>query len=116
MLRALLDFMEKKLVAILSEAGPRGLALRKIVKHVFNEENSLFSPVDIGEVERKVAGCLRRHSGKSGDMFVRPVRGRYALNRGNKRVRAILSELANRDEAPRQTAATDPSWPQLDLF
>lgn len=118
MLRALLIIMEKKLVVILAEAGPAGLPLRKIVKHVFNQENSLFAPVSISDVHGKVASYLRYHSHKRGDMFLRPSHGRYALNRSNKRVRAILAEVGRKDDTDTANQATtpDPSWPLLDLF
>lgn len=117
MLRALL-IMVKKLVVILAEAGPKGLPLRKIVKHVFNQENSLFAPVSIDEVQGKVARFLRYHSRESGDMFLRPSHGRYALNKSNKRVKAIMAEIGGKDDTAtaNQTTAPDASWPQLDLF
>lgn len=109
--------MEKKLVVILEEAGPEGLTLRKIVKHVFNLENSLFNPVSIVEVQRKVASYLRYHSSKQGDMFLRPSHGRYALNRNNKMVKNILAGInGNQDDALSKSNTTDPNWPQLDLF
>lgn len=109
--------MEKKLVVILDEAGPEGLSLRKIVKHVFNLQNSLFNPISLNEVQRKVASYLRYHSGKQGDMFLRPSHGRYALNRSNKKVKDILAGLDGMGDASASRSNTaDPNWPQLDLF
>lgn len=109
--------MEKKLVAILNEAGPEGLSLRKIVKHVFNLQNSLFNPISLNDVQSKVASYLRYHSGKQGDMFLRPSHGRYALNRNNKKVKDILAGLSGMNDASAsQSNTADPNWPQLDLF
>lgn len=110
--------MLRDLVVILSEAGAEGLPLKKIVKHVYNLENSLFNPLNYDDIQKKVTAYLRRRSLRASDMFLKPCRGRYSLNFNNARIKVILADIDNEgNDADGGNGFKDYSdWPMLDLF
>ena len=70
-----------EILFILSEAGERGLSVKKIARHVFNNCNNLFSEIAYGDVYRQVACYLSRNSRAAGSIVERTdVRGVYRLN------------------------------------
>lgn len=70
-----------EILFILSEAGERGLSVKKIARHVFNNRNSLFDEIAYDDVRRQVACYLSRNSRTAGSIVERTdVRGVYRLN------------------------------------
>ncbi len=75
---------DSEILYVLKEAGEKGLSIRKIARHVFNNRNSLFDIVSLDDVHRYVAWYLIRNN-KSANSFIErtDVRGVYRLNRSN---------------------------------
>ncbi len=75
---------EKEIVAILKQAGRRGLPVRHIARHVHHEVNSLFDEVDFEDVYRSVGNFVRYHSRGKQDLFRRAKGyGYYRLNKNS---------------------------------
>ena len=81
------------IVKVLYEAGENGLRLRLLSRHVFNDVNSLFEPVDREDVHDFVARYVPAHAKDSTSMFERCSHGIYRLNFNCLGTRLILSEL-----------------------
>lgn len=75
---------DSEILYVLREAGAKGLSIRKITRHVFNNRNNLFDVVSLDDVHRYVAGYLARNSKPKGSFIERTdVRGVYRLNLSN---------------------------------
>lgn len=73
---------ESIIIDILLEAGPNGLALHKIARHVHNTVNTLFDMKDYADVYADVRKIIYKNSRNSYSLFKRTsVRGRYKLNK-----------------------------------
>jgi hypothetical protein len=77
---------DETIIRVLSEAGSDGLSIRKIVRHVYNSNNSFFESADINEIHSYVVKFLHDHSRKSffGNALIEPV-GRRGVFRINKK-------------------------------
>lgn len=73
--------MVQEILNILREAGDRGLSLRKIVLHVYNQQNDLFHTVSMQETKMEVKKFLLANSRKPNGLVERVRRGVYRLNR-----------------------------------
>lgn len=75
---------DHEILFVLTEAGEKGLSVKKIARHVFNNRNGLFDVVPFEDVYNHVAGYLKRNS-KSNDSIIERtgVRGVYRLNQSN---------------------------------
>lgn len=81
---------ENEIIRVLCMAGPCGLSVHKIALHVHGACSSLFSPLDIGNVQGEVAAWLARNSRGSNAMVCRTGRrGVYSLNYQSKAVRQL---------------------------
>jgi hypothetical protein len=78
---------DETIIHVLSEAGPDGLSIRKIVRHVYNSSNTFFDSVDIQEIHSYVVKFLHEYSRKSyfGIALVEIVnrRGVYRVNKNS---------------------------------
>ena len=65
----------------MNEAGEKGLSVKKIARHVFNKNNSLFNEITFDDVYRQVAFFLNKNSKSAGSIIERTqARGVYRLN------------------------------------
>ena len=75
---------DSEILFVLTEAGEKGLSVKKIARHVFNNCNGLFDVVPFEDVYHYVACYLKRNS-KSNDSIIErtSIRGVYRLNQSN---------------------------------
>ncbi len=72
---------QRQLVAILKEAGEKGLPLNKIARHVYNSSCTLFESPSFDKVYADLAQFLSRQSHLADGMVKRTgTRGVYAIN------------------------------------
>lgn len=72
---------QRQLVAILTEAGEKGLSLSKIARHVYNSSCTLFESPSFDKVYADLALFLSRQSRLADGMVKRTgTRGVYAIN------------------------------------
>lgn len=76
---------DRDIIFVLSEAGPKGLSIKKIARHVFNHNNGFFSVVSFDDVYHYVSAYLIRNS-KSPDSIIEKtdIRGVYRINISSK--------------------------------
>lgn len=105
---------EREILAILTEAGNKGLSVGKIARHVFNASNSIFEPIAFDEVRGTVGRYLRTQaSRKSGVVKRGDRRGIYCINLHSKDTRQLLLKLF----PPKDEAGENPPADQsLSLF
>ena len=53
---------DRDIIFILNEAGPKGLSVKKIARHVYNHNNGFFNVVSFEDVYRYVSSYLIRTS------------------------------------------------------
>lgn len=72
---------DRDILHILIEAGPKGLSIKKISRHVFNRNNDFFNVVEFDDVYRYVSSYLARNS-KLPDSIIEKTgsRGVYRIN------------------------------------
>lgn len=100
--------LEDKILAVLAEAGRKGLSIKKTSIHVYNMSASFFDELTFEEVWAAVARYLGREGKKRGSYVARAtVRGRYRLSSaGRCRVRAAIERQAS-DEAADSAVASE---------
>ncbi|MCD8296219.1 MAG: hypothetical protein LUC88_01445 [Prevotella sp.] len=62
---------EKEIINVLSEAGRKGLSIKKIARHIYNNKNSLFDELSFEDVHKSVAGFLQRNCKKRNSIVER---------------------------------------------
>lgn len=96
---------DRDIIFILSEAGPKGLSIKKIARHVFNHNNGLFNVVSFDDVYHYVSSYLIRNS-KSADSIIEKtdVRGVYRINLSSRTTNQLqfifCDEEASEPEKP----------------
>lgn len=97
---------------ILKEAGPAGLSVRKIARHVYNEQNTLFDDVDFAVVHRSVQQYLTRNSRRPKAMY-KPTGtwGTYRLNMRSPKIQELLR--GSRGEAAPENTPSEQQLPLL---
>lgn len=95
---------DREINYILAEAGIKGLSLKKITKHVFNNRNSLFETVSFEDVYRYVSAYLKRNS-KNADSIIEKAetRGVYRINMSAKSTGQLMFDFKERDETDEKT-------------
>ncbi len=82
---------EKQITSILYEAGPKGLPVSKIARHVHNEVNSLFERVEFDAVYADVRRFIYRNSRNPHSLFEHAQHwGYYRLNTSSERYRELF--------------------------
>ncbi len=71
---------EKDILLLLSEAGEKGLLVRKISCHIFNTYNSFFLPLDAEDVHREVKQSLIKISKRPNSTIGKMSKGIYCIN------------------------------------
>lgn len=107
-------------MAILTEAGEKGLSLNKIARHVYNSSCTLFESPSFDKVYAELAQFLSRQSRLSDGMVKRTgTRGVYALNDKWALFRQMVidfDELEPGEIAEQQETAVDDKSLMLPLF
>ncbi len=62
---------EKEIIYVLNEAGRKGLSIKKIARHIYNNNNSLFDELSFEDVHKAVAGFLQRNCKKRNSIVER---------------------------------------------
>ncbi|MBR4388675.1 MAG: hypothetical protein IKT00_05815 [Prevotella sp.] len=88
----------ENILKVLREAGPQGLHVAKISRHVYNGMNSLFEQRDYEEVHHKVNIFLIRQVKKKRPLVVRLRRGVYKINRKALREMELLFKFKEMTE------------------
>lgn len=86
------------------EAGPQGLSVRKIARHVFNENNGFFCEVDYEAIHLAVRQYLQRQSARRDGLVRRVSHGIYQINTKTDEARQLILEFKDDDS----TAAPKP--------
>ena len=113
------DTLERHIIDILAEAGPRGLRVGKIVRYVFNASNSMFAPADMSEVTRYVRNYVRQNSRRSNSILAGTGKwGVYKLNMRSPSARALLREIngVSDDDSVKPAAGEPADANELTLF
>lgn len=90
---------DRDIIFVLGEAGPKGLSVKKIAKHVFNHNNGFFNVVTFDDVYHYVSSYLIRNS-KSPDSIIEKteVRGVYRINLSSKAGNQLQFDFVEDDE------------------
>lgn len=106
---------ERDIIGILCEAGSDGLSVQKIVLHLYNANNTLFAPVQIGDIRRTVQAWLLRNSRSADSLVCRCAkRGHYRLNMRSAAVRQLMLNFSADAECPAtETNATREDTPAM---
>ena len=101
---------QELVIGILAKAGSRGLSVASVVRHVYNNTNSLFEPADAEKTRRTVSQYLQYHSRKPSALIERTgKRGYYRLNTtGNQQARQAVINLS---KAQKNTDLADDDTP-----
>lgn len=89
---------EQQILRILMEAGPQGLSVKKIARHVFNENNGFFCEVDYDTVHQLVRQYLQRQCAQRNGMVRRVSHGVYQLNTKTEEATQLLLQFKEADE------------------
>lgn len=96
---------EKEIVKILKEAGPEGLSVAKITRHVFNATNSFFAPIEKSDIQGSIQRYLLSQSKSPTGIVCKVGWGKYRLNMKSKNTLDILSRLSDGSgEQPRDSS------------
>lgn len=75
---------DNEILFVLTEAGEKGLSIKKIARHVFNNCNDFFNVVTFEATYQYVVTFLKKNSKSSDSIIERTnVRGVYRLNQYN---------------------------------
>lgn len=108
----------KDIIDVLLRA-PKGLTIRKIVRHVYNAHTTLFESADLEEVKRSVTAYLTtRSKTKSSPILHTDQRGTYKLNPNSDLFKQMSLQFSDEEEGEQEpSSATTLNTPQeLDLF
>lgn len=91
------------IIQILIEAGPKGLSVKKIARHVFNRNNGFFNVVSYDDVYHYVSSYLIRNS-KSADSIIEKtdIRGVYRIIPSSKASRQLQFIFSDHEEPESQ--------------
>ncbi len=90
---------DQDIIIILSEAGPKGLSVSKIARHVFNQHNGLFEAVSFDEVRHYVSAFLTKTSKRPNAIVERmSARGFYRINHSSCASKQLMFDF--RDGEP----------------
>ncbi len=84
---------ERNILIVLSEAGSKGLSLKRIALNIYNMHNSIFEPLEYDKVYGSVAQWLRQESMRSqGTVRKTEHWGHYTINKDSRKVQQLLAE------------------------
>lgn len=90
---------DRDIIFILDEAGPKGLSVKKIARHVYNHNNGFFNVVSFEDVYRYVSSYLVRVS-KMSDPIIEKTdeRGIYRINYSTRVSRQLQFDFSDEEE------------------
>lgn len=92
--------LQQEILRVLLEAGPEGLPVKKISRHVYNACNNLFNHVDYADVHQRVVQYLSKASKSPYSAICHGQRrGWYQLNPGAKETHHLMLEFQEEQEA-----------------
>lgn len=107
---------DREILYVLSEAGVKGLSVRKIARHVFNKCNNFFDNVSFDEVHHYVASYLARNSRQKTPVVEKTeVRGVYRLSMSSGDSRQLLFNFSE-DTERKEIEAVKTEDKSLTLF
>ena len=108
---------EKEILQILTEAGTKGLSVRKIARHVYNTSNTFFNVLDFEEVHAAVQQYLFRNSRKKNAVIEKtPVRGVYRINKNSAEFRQLMLLFMPEEDTVVKKPSMDGSLSLFDDF
>ena len=92
---------DRQILQILSRVGVRGISVRSLTKHVFNQNRTFFMTPDYNQVHDYVQRYLLRNSKSPNSLIARTGRrGSYRLNtQGNADARHLVLSFKTDDGA-----------------
>ena len=108
---------ERQILAILNDAGDKGLKVAKIARHVYNDCNSLFETHSFEEIHQTVLAFLMKNT-KTEEPLVEKVKwGVYRLNKQSKKVGQLIMKFESDNQTAQQEEDHSNSVDMtLDLF
>ncbi len=93
---------ERQILAILNDAGDKGLKVAKIARHVYNDCNSLFETHSFEEIHMAVLAFLMKNT-KTDEPLVEKVKwGVYRLNKQSKKVGQLIMQFESDNQTAQQ--------------
>lgn len=93
---------ERQILAILNDAGDKGLKVAKIARHVYNDCNSLFETHSFEEIHQAVLAFLMKNT-KTEEPLVEKVKwGVYRLNKQSKKVGQLIMQFESDNQTAQQ--------------
>ncbi len=106
---------EKEILFVLNEAGKKGLSIKKITRHIFNNHNGLFEELSFEDVHKTVGGFLRRNSKKRGSVVERTEKnGVYRIKASIKSSQLELIFKDDNDSQDKKEVKIDKDKSELD--
>ena len=108
---------DQQILSILTDVGDKGISVQLLSKHLYNLNNSLFSPLDIEDVRNYVQQYLLKNS-KSPQSLIENAgrRGIYRLNtQNNADARQLMLEFKNHAVQEETIESDEANHPDLSL-
>ena len=108
---------DQQILSILTDVGDQGISVQLLSKHLYNLNNTLFSPLDIEDVRNYVQQYLLKNS-KSPQSLIENTgrRGFYRLNtRNNADARQLMLEFKSHVAEAEAAEFEDVPHPDLSL-
>lgn len=81
------------------EAGEAGISIKKIARHVFNEQNSFFVETDYDSVRVAVRQYLQRQCVRRDGLVRRVSHGVYQFNAQTQEARQLMLQFKDQEES-----------------
>ena len=108
---------DQQILSILTDVGDKGISVQLLSKHLYNLNNTLFSPLDIEDVRNYVQQYLLKNS-KSPQSLIENAgrRGFYRLNtQNNADARQLMLEFKNHVSQEDVAETENSNLPDLSL-
>lgn len=86
---------DREILAVLTQAGEKGLKLEHIVRHVYNACNSMFTPLNYKDVYAYVSLYLVKSSKLQGSCVQKAGYGVYRLNLATTEAQQLMLQFGS---------------------
>lgn len=86
---------DREILAVLTQAGEKGLKLEHIVRHVYNACNSMFTPLNYKDVYAYVSQYLVKSSKLQGSCVQKAGYGVYRLNLATTEAQQLMLQFGS---------------------
>lgn len=86
---------DREILAVLTQAGEKGLKLEHIVRHVYNACNSMFTPMNYKDVYAYVSQYLVKSSKLQGSCVQKAGYGVYRLNLATTEAQQLMLQFGS---------------------